>query len=75
MKNYKYMSLFVALLLGVIGFTSCTNDSTEDAKANYNISFVPSSLDADAEAAFMSKAAALLYYEETDNTRWIDYGL
>ena len=69
------MSLFVALLLGVIGFTSCTNDSTEDAKANYNISFVPSSLDADAEAAFMSKAAALLYYEETDNTRWIDYGL
>ena len=69
------MSLFVALLLGVIGFTSCTNDSTEDAKANYNISFVPSSLDADAEAAFMSKAAALLFYEETDNTRWIDYGL
>lgn len=69
------MSLFVALLLGVVGLTSCTNDSTEDAKANYSISFVPSSLGADAEAAFMTKAAALLYAEETDNTRWIDYGL
>lgn len=75
MKKYKYLSLFAAAFLGIASFTSCTNDDTEDAKANYNISFVSSSLGSDAEAAFKARAAAMLFSGETDNTRWIDYGL
>lgn len=75
MKNYKYLSLLVAVLLGMTAFTSCTNDDTEDAKAYYNISFVPSSLEDDALAAFQARANAILFAGETDNTRWLDFGL
>ena len=75
MKKYKIMSLLAAAFLGMAGFTSCTNDDTVDEKAKYNISFESSSLDADAKAAFTARATEMLYAEETDNTRWIDFGL